>query len=480
MRTLLRLCLVLGLLLAALLPASGASVIFYSKADNSYGWCAGYSYGRGESCAREQCLEYGSKCELAIECDGGWSATAFAPDPLSGFGASCEWQSAGVARSIALVVCIYASHALCSTSEAFDGSGRAASEKSNDAYDLAWYTQTLLLTLGYDIGEVDGAIGSKTRAAIRDVQSAIGIEATGEADWSLMWYLTYLAGGPGKFVADTIASIDAADQHVVDTYTFRYASVPGVDLTLPEAIATLDDQWRRNILAALSTYAQVPCAIPAHTAAQTDDANAWAVSCNEGDYLLGFGGPTLVVAKAEDGLSPLPIPVTCPVVEPTRNDKPSSLSLNDPGPSYKPSLNSENSSGKDYKPSLNTANTPGPLSSLVPVEDCDQPSPTDCSPADPAHNDKPSLVTLNQPAPGKTYKPSMVTENAPGPSKDYKPSLNAANTPGPLGDLVPVDDCPPAASSGTQADAGSDFKPSPNTVNGMAPGLGTALGAAAQ
>ena len=35
---------------------------------------------------------------------------------------------------------------------------------------------------------------------------------------------------------------------------------------------------------------------------------------------------------------------------------------------------------------------------------CDQPSPTDCPPADPAHSDKPSLVTLNQPAPGKTYK----------------------------------------------------------------------------
>ncbi len=48
-----------------------------------------------------ECLAYGSGCELAIECDGTLGATAFAPDPYEGFGASCEWQDAGDRRSIA-------------------------------------------------------------------------------------------------------------------------------------------------------------------------------------------------------------------------------------------------------------------------------------------------------------------------------------------------------------------------------------------
>jgi peptidoglycan hydrolase-like protein with peptidoglycan-binding domain len=451
MRTALRFCLVMAWLLAALLPASGASVIFYSKADNAYGWCAGYSYSRGESCAREQCLQYGSACELAIECDGGWSATAFAPDPYSGFGASCEWPSAGAARSIALVSCIYASHTLCNTSEAFDGNARSASAKANDAFDLAWYTQTLLSTLGYDIGDIDGAIGNKTRAAIRDFQSAIGLKPTGEAEWSLMWYLTYVAGGPGKFVADTIASTDAADQHIVQTYSYRHAELPGPDLSLTEALANLDDQWRRNIVAALVTWAQTPCTVPARTAAQTGDATIWAVSCAEGDFLLGLGGGTFQVATAEDGLLPKPTPVTCPTDDPSLpgpGSKPSLVTLNgpEPGLGQKPSLNSENAPGPglDYKPSLNTANTPGPLGSLTLV-DCPPPIPADCPTDDP----------------GKTSKPSLNSENSQGPGKDYKPSLNTANDPGPLsGTLIPID-CAPEQQS----------KPSTNTINGISPDL---------
>src|SRR5690349_7733779 len=112
MRWLLRFVLIAVFAFASVAPSSAASVIFYSKKDNSYGWCAGYSYGRGESCAREQCLKYGSGCELAIECDGGWSAAAFSYDPWDGFGASCQWQQSSVARSVALEACLYVSQAL--------------------------------------------------------------------------------------------------------------------------------------------------------------------------------------------------------------------------------------------------------------------------------------------------------------------------------------------------------------------------------
>src|SRR5690606_699325 len=41
--------------------------------------------------------------------------------------------------------------------------------------------QQLLLNRGYDIGEVDGLIGDKTRQAIRQEQNRLGLSPTGRA-----------------------------------------------------------------------------------------------------------------------------------------------------------------------------------------------------------------------------------------------------------------------------------------------------------
>lgn len=46
--------------------------------------------------------------------------------------------------------------------------------------------QQRLLALGYDIGEVDGILGSKTRAAVQDIQRRTGEEATGRAGLRLL------------------------------------------------------------------------------------------------------------------------------------------------------------------------------------------------------------------------------------------------------------------------------------------------------
>jgi peptidoglycan hydrolase-like protein with peptidoglycan-binding domain len=377
MHTALRLCLVMVWLIAARLPASGASVIFYSKADNSYGWCAGYSYSRGESCAREQCLAYGSGCELAIECDGYWSATAFAPDPYEGFGASCEWPSAGAARGIALLSCIYASHALCSTSAAFDGNARSASETANSNYDLAWYTQNLLLGLGYDIGEVDGEIGSRTRAAIADFQSIVGLEPTGEADWTMMGLLLLAYGGTARFVGDIIAQTDAADQHIVQTYAYRYAGAPAADLSLAAELARLEDGWRRTVVAALVSYSDAACTLPASAVGGTDAAETWTVSCLEGDYLLSLGGPTPVVTRAEGPVDIKPLPVACPPEEdflPTpdaqQQVKPSPNTLNGPPPESTRRQDCLMTQVMRLKPSPNTVNSKPPtVGNLVPIQE---------------------------------------------------------------------------------------------------------------
>jgi peptidoglycan hydrolase-like protein with peptidoglycan-binding domain len=41
--------------------------------------------------------------------------------------------------------------------------------------------QRLLISRGYDVGEPDGAVGAKTRAAIRAVEQQIGMTPTGRA-----------------------------------------------------------------------------------------------------------------------------------------------------------------------------------------------------------------------------------------------------------------------------------------------------------
>ena len=51
--------------------------------------------------------------------------------------------------------------------------------------------QTLLLARGYDIGEADGIIGTRTRAAIEAFQGSVGLPADGP---------------PGKRVYDALKS----------------------------------------------------------------------------------------------------------------------------------------------------------------------------------------------------------------------------------------------------------------------------------
>ncbi|MEO6013198.1 MAG: peptidoglycan-binding domain-containing protein [Devosia sp.] len=361
------------MVLAITSPAPAASVIFYSADDNAYGWCAGYNYGKSESCARDKCLGIGTRCALATECDGHWSAAAFANDPWLGFGASCEWPSANAARSIALLSCIYASHSLCWTSTAFDGSARATSEKSDASFDIAWYTQTLLLYLGHDIGEADGEIGKKTRSAVAEYQASIGVEANGETNWDLILKLIYSYGGTGQFVASVIAGTEAADQAVVSNYSYRYAGKPAPDRSLGAELAALPEPDRLSAVAVLINGAQQSCSLPALTAGAQDEAGSnWGVTCAEGSYLLTLDGRAQTVAIA-DAATFHPIPVSAPA------DCAANTDPDNRGP------------GMDFKPS------PVTIGGMQPT---DAPPATDCPPAtDSTTEFKPSPVTLNAPQP---------------------------------------------------------------------------------
>ncbi len=66
------------------------------------------------------------------------------------------------------------------------GEGFIAYQSERDELQLAVDTQEALLDLGYDIGEMDGVIGAKTRGAIKQFQREQGISASGQTSRPLV------------------------------------------------------------------------------------------------------------------------------------------------------------------------------------------------------------------------------------------------------------------------------------------------------
>ncbi|MGD8311532.1 MAG: peptidoglycan-binding domain-containing protein [Gammaproteobacteria bacterium] len=67
-------------------------------------------------------------------------------------------------------------------------------------------TQEALLGLGYEIGDIDGIIGPKTRRAIKEFQRAQGLKADGEPSAELVQRMRKVAQEKGLIRADTASS----------------------------------------------------------------------------------------------------------------------------------------------------------------------------------------------------------------------------------------------------------------------------------
>jgi hypothetical protein len=66
------------------------------------------------------------------------------------------------------------------------GIGFIGYEEERQEMELKLETQEALLALGYEIGEIDGIIGSSTRGAIRTFQKAQGDSADGKPSAALL------------------------------------------------------------------------------------------------------------------------------------------------------------------------------------------------------------------------------------------------------------------------------------------------------
>jgi hypothetical protein len=83
------------------------------------------------------------------------------------------------------------------------GEGFIGYEAERQAVQLKFETQEALLGLGYDIGEIDGVIGSNTRKAIRDFQQTRGLKADGKPSEKLVQQMRRVAQEKGLIRADT-------------------------------------------------------------------------------------------------------------------------------------------------------------------------------------------------------------------------------------------------------------------------------------
>ncbi len=291
------------LLLMASSPAAAATVIYYSDPGETYGWAAGYGYDQAHSDAAEQCAAAGgTDCQPVAECDGGWSAVAYAKVGVNGFGAACGFNTAFSARTLALMNCVAAANAICWTASTFNTNGRELSDEDDLEFDRTWYAQLLLVYLRrYDLGDPDGEMGPKTRAAVRAFQTAIGDEPSGVIDDETISRLLDAIGGEQTLASGIRRNMteQGFTGSSLENHMYGFSSVPAPAQTFTQDLMGRTEDERLLALAINLAAGGTPCTLPARSAEPVPGAQSetWRIECDEGSFtlILEAGGSRLVI-----------------------------------------------------------------------------------------------------------------------------------------------------------------------------------------
>lgn len=309
-------------LLGAWVPgAQAATAFFYSDPEQYYGWAAGYNYSRAESEAHKGCDQGGKSCKFVLECDGGWAAVAFADGYAKGVGFSCGYAKAIGARIAALVTCTAASRTLCWTSSTISNGGQERSAKDNRDFDMAFYAQAMLNSMGFDPGSIDGEMGGKTRDALKTFQAKLRLPPTGKLDDELFRRLLDAYGGRLVMAQSFQDGLVTPYKDEYAKSTFVLASQPYAGKSFSEEIATRDENYRRLTLATLLTMWDKPCTVPANAAdaVPADGTGGWLVKCAEGDFTVLMSAGTHTIMNGLANISSDPGGTT--TATPKSNDK---------------------------------------------------------------------------------------------------------------------------------------------------------------
>jgi len=351
------------LLFSSIAASHAATAFFYSEKEQYYGWAAGYSYSRSETEAHNNCNAGGTECKFVLECDGGWSAVAFADGFARGVAFSCGYANAVSARVTAIVNCIAMAKTLCWTSATISSNGRERSDKDNSDFDMAWYAQQMLYMQGFAITKTDGEAGKQTRAALGAFRAKLGLEPNGTLDNAIFERLLDAIGGRllmARVFKEQLVDPNAAEyaKHIYVSATQPYAGK-----SLSEEIAGRADDQRRLSLATLLTIWGTPCTLPAKRAEPlpADGTGAWIVNCAQGEWtvLMGEGSHTIIAsgtapADPGSGTRPPPAAIEPPIVAPPQTAEPA-----EPEPAEQPA---EEAAGAAERPPQGTPTPPPPRS----------------------------------------------------------------------------------------------------------------------
>jgi hypothetical protein len=285
-------------LLAGARAGQAATVFFYSEPEQYYGWAAGYNYNRSEREAHDACEEGGSQCKFVLECDGGWSAIAFADDRARGVGFSCGLANPFGAFTMALATCIAQSGTLCWTNATISNNARELSAEQNRASDRAYYAQQMLYALDLYAGDVDGRLGGKTRAALKAFQVKLGLEPTGELDDALFERLLDAMGGRAG-LARAVRDMVEKESKAAAEHAYAHAEQPYAVAGFSEEIAQRPDEARRLTLATVLSNWGTKCTLPAKSAepVPADGSGGWWVTCDEGEWTVSWTDKMHLIAN---------------------------------------------------------------------------------------------------------------------------------------------------------------------------------------
>jgi peptidoglycan hydrolase-like protein with peptidoglycan-binding domain len=242
----------------------------------------------------------GRECQLALECEGGWGAVAFAETPVQGFGASCGMEDAFWARIVALSECIVASKSICWTDTVFDSRGRTVRQDDDHQFDQVFYTQTVLQIRGYSPGSTDGRLGSQTIDAVRRFQSNLGRPATGTVDDELIYRLYDAVDGGSDLAKDIKHDVLDAWSDKTKSRAYGSANSP-LETTYAQQLMDKPPADRMLALATILSSSGTKCTLPAVGAELLSGSSPeiWNIECAEGWYtlIIDNGARTIMTGK---------------------------------------------------------------------------------------------------------------------------------------------------------------------------------------
>jgi hypothetical protein len=251
--------------LAAQVPgaARAATVFSYSAADNTYGWCVKGDYGTASGCAAAECRGYGgAACQEVLSCSGGYSAVAFAEEPVRGVGLTCGLSSPFWAQIMALAQCAVAANTLCWTNVVFDDAARTTGAEANDQTDRTIYAQSMLQLRGKGITVTTGVADAETSAAILGFQREVGLAETGTTEVPLLFHLIAATGGRQPLVDAMDKGLVKAHAAVMARNVFAYAANPFPRRALTQELAAMTEVDRGDAMATYLRSRGTDCAAP--------------------------------------------------------------------------------------------------------------------------------------------------------------------------------------------------------------------------